>query len=133
MQRTTQTSSWAGEDIASAVTRLEKQWAAAAKANDSAKIAPLLAEVFVDMDSDGTIHRKSQVLDRVKAEKWETFELSDIKVVVTGNIAIVNGVWHGKGTLADGKAVDAHERWLDTWHKNGKWQCMASASAPIQA
>jgi ketosteroid isomerase-like protein len=133
MAQITQTSSVAGGDITQTITYLEKQWATAAKAGESAKIAPLLADVFVEMDSDGTIRRKSAVLDRTKAEKWRVFEISDIKVVVFGNMAIATGAWRGQGTSPDGKPIDAHEHWLDTWHLNGKWQCLASASAPSKA
>ncbi len=126
-----QTSTWAAPDIAETITRLEQQWASAAKANDSAQIAPLLSEIFVEMDSTGIIYRKSEALVRVKTEKWQVFEVSEIKVVMQANTAIATGLWHGKGTLPDGKAVDARERWLDTWHKNGQWKCIASASTPV--
>ena len=46
---------------------------------------------------------------------------------------MVTGSWTGKGTDGAGKAIDAKERWADTWVKtgNGKWQCIASASAPV--
>ena len=125
--------SWAGGDITEEIIRLEQQWASAAKANEPDKVASLLAEVFVAMDSDGTIHRKADSLERIKAERWQTFEISDIKVVLQGNLAIATGAWRGKGTLANGAGVDARERWLDTWHKNGKWQCLARASAAVKA
>jgi ketosteroid isomerase-like protein len=121
----------AGGDITETVTQMEEQWISAAKANDATKVALLLSEVFVEMDSNGSLHNKSQTLDRIKSAKWQVNEISDIKVTVHGGMAIATGTWRGKGTLADGKAVDAHERWLDTWLKNGKWQCIASASAPI--
>lgn len=127
-----QTSTSGAPDIAETITRLEQQWASAAKANDSAKIAPILSEIFIELDSTGSISRKSEVLHKVTAEKWQTFEVSDIKVVIQANMAIATGAWYGKGTLSDGKAVDAHERWLDTWHKNGQWKCVASASAPVR-
>jgi ketosteroid isomerase-like protein len=57
-----------------------------------------------------------------------------MKVMVHGDAAVVTGSWTGKGTDADGKAIDAKERWADTWVKmrNGKWQCVASASAPMK-
>lgn len=125
--------SWAAGDIAETITRLEQQWASAAKANDPSHIEPILSEIFIEMDSGGTISRKPQTLDRVRAEKWEIFEISDIKVVMQANVAIATGAWRGKGTSADGKAVDARERWLDTWHKNGTWKCIASASTPTKA
>lgn len=123
----------AGGDIAETITLMEQQWAAAAKASDSAKVAPMLSEVFVEMDSDGSLYSKSQVLDRIKSDKWQVNEISDIKITVHGGMAIATGEWRGKGSSADGKTVDAHERWLDTWLKNGKWHCIASASTPIKA
>jgi len=132
VQQTKETNSWAADDIAETITHLEQQWASAAKANDSAQIAPLLSEIFVEMDGTGTIFRRSEALDRVRIGKWQVFEVSDIKVVVQGNIALATGAWHGKGTLPDGKAIDAREHWLDTWHKNGVWKCIASASAPVK-
>jgi len=115
------------------ITEFEQEWAAAAKANDPDKVAQLLSDVFIGMDADGSIHRKSDSLARIKSDKWEINEVSDIKVIVYGNTAIAMGAWRGKGTMADGKTVDAHEHWLDTWHKNGKWECLASASAPAKA
>lgn len=127
-----QPGSWAGGDITEAIIRLEQQWASAAKAGDPAKVATLLADVFIEMDSDGTIRRKADTLDRIKSAKWQVFEISDIKVVLQGNMAIAAGAWRGQGTVANGAALDAHEHWLDTWHKNGKWQCIASASAPVK-
>ena len=57
-----------------------------------------------------------------------------MKVTVHGDSAIVTGTWTGKGTDGTGKAVDTKERWADTWIKmpNGKWQCVASASATMK-
>ncbi len=124
--------SYVGGDFAKQVTDLEEQWAQAAKTNDSAKVAALLSDVFVEMDADGSLRDKSEALDRIKGDKWQVNEISDIKVTVNGYLAIATGAWQGKGTSADGKTVDAHERWLDTWVKDVKWQCVASASAPAK-
>lgn len=132
MPQINQTSSVTGGTITERITSLEQQWASAAKAGEAARVAPLLADVFAEMDSDGTVRNKSQVLERMKGEKWQVFEISDIKVAVHGNVAIATGSWRGQGTSADGKPIDAHERWMDTWHQNGKWQCLASASAPAK-
>ena len=66
--------------------------------------------------------------------KWQVSEVSDMKVQVHGDSAVVTGVWTGKGTDGTGKAFDGKERFADTWVKmpDGKWQCVASASAPIK-
>jgi ketosteroid isomerase-like protein len=129
--QTTQGSS-VGTDIVAQITHYEQQWAAAAKNNDAAAVAALLSEVFVGMDADGSLHDKSEILARIKSDKWEINEISDIQVVVRGNTAIATGAWRGKGTTADGKSIDVHEQWMDTWNQNGKWQCIASASTPAK-
>ena len=122
----------AGGGVEKAIASMEQQWAAAGKASNPDAVAPLLADNFTNMNSDGTMANKAQTLAMTKGSKWETNEVSDIKVTAFGNTAIATGVWRGKGTGSDGKAVDAHERWVDTWMKmpSGKWQCIASASAP---
>ncbi len=113
-----------------AVANLEQQWTTAGKMSNADGVAPLLADNFVNLNSDGTMADKSKTLEMTRKSKWEINEISDVKVIASGNTAIATGMWRGKGTSADGKPVDAHERWVDTWMKmpNGKWQCIASAS-----
>ena len=118
--------------VVQALTDMENQWARASKAGDGDAIGAMLAQDFVALDSDGTMRGKADVVARTKAAKWVTNEIGDLKVIVHGDSAIVTGSWIGKGTDGAGKAVDARERWADTWVKmaNGKWLCVASASAP---
>jgi len=120
--------------VEKAVAGMEQQWASASKASNPDPIASMLANNFVGLNSDGTTADRSKVLDNIKKSKWEVNEISDVKVTVSGNTAIATGAWRGKGTDQDGKSMDAHERWLDTWTKmpDGKWQCIASASAPAK-
>ncbi len=120
--------------VEKAVASMEQQWAAAAKMANPDSVAPLLADNFVNLNSDGTMQNKAQTLATLKGGKWEINELSNIKVTVFGNTAIATGGWYGKGTSGSGKSVDTHEQWLDTWMKmpSGKWQCIASGSAPAK-
>jgi ketosteroid isomerase-like protein len=124
----------AGGGVAQALIEMENQWAQASKAGNADALAPLLAEDFIALDSDGSLRGKAEALARVKKAKWTTNEISDMKVTVHGDSAIVTGTWVGKGTDGAGKAIDARERWADTWVKTagGKWQCVASASAPMK-
>jgi ketosteroid isomerase-like protein len=117
-----------------AVTDLEHQWVALSTASDGDGLGALLADDFVALDADGTMHTKSEVVARTKKNKWTTNQVADLKVTVHGDSAIATGSWVGKGTDANGKPVDAKERWADTWVKmaNGKWQCVAGASAPTK-
>jgi ketosteroid isomerase-like protein len=120
--------------VAQALIDLENQWAKASKAADGDALAPMLAEDFVQVDSDGSLRGKSEIIARMKKGKWTTNELSDMKVMVHGDSAVVTGTWTGNGTNGDGRTINAKERWADTWVKmaNGKWQCVASASAPMK-
>jgi len=117
-----------------AIAGLEQQWIDAAKASNPDMLAPRLADNFVNTGSDGKVIGKAETLAHIKAAKWETNQISDVKVTVFGNTAIATGDWAGKGTDENGKPVDAHERWTDTWLKmsDGKWQCVASHSSTIK-
>ena len=120
--------------VAQSLTDMENQWAKASKAGNADALAPMLSDDFVALDSDGTMRTKAEVLARTKTAKWTTNEIADLKVIVHGDAAVVTGSWIGKGTDGGGKAIDAKERWADTWVKasNGKWQCVVSASAPTK-
>jgi ketosteroid isomerase-like protein len=120
--------------VTKTLTDMEQQWVKLSKAGDGDALGAMLAEDFVALDSDGTMHGKTEVVARTKKAKWVTNEIGDVKVAVHGDSAIVTGSWTGNGTDAAGKAVNAKERWADTWVKtaNGKWQCVVSASAPIK-
>jgi len=123
-----------GGGVEKAIANLEQQWTAAGKMGNAAAVAPLLADRFVGLESDGTMQDKAQSLAMIKGSKWEINEISNVKVTAFGNTAIATGAWRGKGTGGTGKAIDAHESWVDTWMKmpDGKWQCIASASAPAK-
>jgi ketosteroid isomerase-like protein len=117
-----------------AVAGLEQKWIDASKASNPDMLAPLLADKFINTDSSGKVTGKAETLASVKAAKWEKNEISNVKVTVFGKTAIATGDWVGKGTDDKGKAVDARERWTDTWIEmsGGKWQCVASHGSPIK-
>lgn len=120
----------AGGGVAQSITQMEQAWASNSKSGNADAVAANLADSFVELDSDGSLNTKTQVVDRMKNAKWQVNEVSNIKVTVHDNTAIATGTWQGKGT-SNGKQVDQKENWVDTWMKmpNGKWQCIASASA----
>ncbi|MGA8762477.1 MAG: nuclear transport factor 2 family protein [Candidatus Sulfotelmatobacter sp.] len=117
-----------------AIAGLEQQWTDAGKASNADAIAPLLAAGFVNTTSDGTVVGKADTLAHAKAAKWETNKIGNVKVTVYGKTAIATGDWWGKGTDENGKAVNSHERWTDTWIEmaGGKWQCVASQGTTVK-
>lgn len=124
----------AASSVSQALLDLENQWVKASKASDGEGVGALLAENFVGIDSEGKIESKADVVAKVKKSKWVSQELTDMKVIPHGDSAIVTGSWAGNGTDGNGKAVNAKERWGDTWVKTpaGKWQCVASISTPLK-
>lgn len=126
--------SGAAGSVSAALIDLENQWVKASKASDGDGVGALLADNFVGIDSEGKIESKAEVVGKIKKAKWVSQELSDMKVIPHGDSAIVTGSWAGNGTDATGKAINAKERWGDTWVKtgSGKWQCVASISTPLK-
>lgn len=124
----------AGGSVEKQIMALEQKWAQAQKASDADAIAPMLADNFAIVFADGKVMNKAQALEDAKKSKMESVQASDMKVTSYGNTAVVTGTWDGKGTDADGKPMNQHERFIDTWHKagDGKWQCISSGNATIK-
>ena len=116
------------------IAALEQKWAAAQKANDPATIATLLADNFTEVLPDGSLMNKSQVLDDAKTSKYESIELTDLKITHFGDTVIVIGIFNADQPDKAGKPLHDHERFVDTWRKmpNGKWQCIAEGNTAIQ-
>jgi len=97
-------------------------------------IAPLLAENYIEVLPDGSLMNKSQVLDDAKKSKYQTIELSDLKIISFGDTAIVVGTFDAKHSDKDGKPLQDHERYVDTWRKmpDGKWQCIAEGNTILR-
>ena len=123
-----------GNTVESELAALEHSWAAAQKANDPSAIAPLLADGYIEVLPDGSLMNKSQVLDDAKKSKYQTIELSDLKITTFGDTAIVIGTFDAKHFDKDGKPLQDHERYVDTWRKmpGGKWQCIAEGNTVLR-
>ena len=120
--------------VESELAALEQSWAAAQKANDPSTISLLLADDYIEVLPDGSLMNKSQVLDDATTSKYETIELSDLKVINFGDTAIVVGTFDAKHSDKDGKPLQDHERYVDTWRKmpGGKWQCIAEGNTILR-
>jgi ketosteroid isomerase-like protein len=120
--------------VESEIVALEQSWAAAQKANDPSAIAPLLADNYIEVLPDGSLMNKSQVLDDARKSKYQAIELSDLKIISFGDTAIVVGTFDAKHFDKDGKPLQDHERYVDTWRKmpSGKWQCIAEGNTILR-
>lgn len=117
-----------------AVATLEGKWLQSQKTNNPDLIAPELADKFIFTGSDGKTAGKAESLANAKATKYDSVEYTNLKVTAFGDTAIATGDFVAKGTDQDGKPMDVHERFTDTWVKmsNKQWQCVASHSSPVK-
>ena len=113
---------------AAQVRRLEEKWTAAYKERQIDLLASLLAEDFVITVEDGSTYSKTGYITHSadQSVRVEVAELSDLRVRVHGNIAVVTGAYHEKGTTK-GKPYEYRDRFTDVWMNiDGKWQVIAS-------
>ncbi len=122
-------------DSAAKILALENKWNEAYQRGDIATMNSLLADDFVITVEDGNIFSKSGYIAHVgdPDNKVMVSEMSDLKVRIHGNAAVVTGVYHEKGTTK-GKPYEFHDRLTDVWlFENSRWQVIASHySIPVK-
>jgi ketosteroid isomerase-like protein len=113
---------------AAVVKALEQKWTESYKQHNIDILSSLLAEDFVITIEDGSVYSKAGYISHSADATVhpEVAELSDLKVRVHGDTAIVTGSYHEKGE-SKGKPYEYHDRLTDVWMKiGGKWQVVAS-------
>jgi ketosteroid isomerase-like protein len=125
---------WSQDGSEKAVGALEQKWLDSQKTNNPDMVAPLLSDKFVNTGSDGKVTSKTESLASAKATKYESVAYDDLKVTAFGDAAVATGDFKAKGTDPDGKPLDVHERFTDTWVKGpkGQWQCVASHQSTVK-
>src|SRR5215467_1024029 len=112
-----------------AVTKLEQEWFAIQQANDWAKLAKIVADDFVLVESDGSLGSRDSMLQGYKEEASRVISLKMQVLVahaVAPNAVIASGL--DDIALKDGNGTVTHryERFIDTWIlRDGRWQCVA--------
>ena len=117
------TSVWA-EDVQAQLTKLEMDRAVAVVKADIATLDKYTSDDYVLINMNGHMAGKSEMIEGFKsgASKLTSEELSDLKVRVYGNTAVVTGKADVKGTLG---GADATGQILFTRvyvKKDGRWQ-----------
>jgi len=112
----------------------EQNWAQATIKEGAAAVDQYEADDIIDTDPSGRVTDKAQ--DKIDLSsgdlKFQSIEVSDLKVHVYGNTAVAAGTSMTKGTYK-GQDISGKYRFTDTWVKrNGKWQAVASQSTKIQ-
>lgn len=119
----------------SKILTLEKQWTEAYRQRDIAILSSLLAEDFVITVEDGSTYGKAGYISHSADSSVHVAvaELSDLRVRMHGNTAVVTGAYHEKGDTK-GKPYEYRDRLTDVWMKTGsEWQVIASHySVPLK-
>ena len=117
------------------IQSLEKKWAESYKQREISILSSLLAEDFIITVEDGSTFGKEGYISHSadSSVRVELAELSDLRVRVHGNTAIVTGAYHEIGT-SKGKRYEYRDRLTDVWMKReGKWEVVASHySVPVK-
>jgi ketosteroid isomerase-like protein len=113
---------------AATIRALELKWTESYKQHSIDILSSLLADDFVITIEDGSIFSKAGYISHTADSKVrvQVAEMSDLKVRMHGDTAIVTGAYHEKGE-SSGKPYEYHDRLTDVWMKTGgKWQVVAS-------
>jgi ketosteroid isomerase-like protein len=113
---------------AATVRSLELKWTESYKQRNIEILSSLLADDFVITIEDGSIYSKAGYISHSAdtSVRVQVAELSDLKVRVHGNTAIVTGSYHERGE-SNGKPYEYHDRLTDVWMEiGGRWQVVAS-------
>jgi ketosteroid isomerase-like protein len=125
----------AQEKDAANIRALELKWTESYKLHQIDILSSLLAEDFVITIEDGSVFSKAGYISHTAdaAVHVEVAEMSDLKVRMHGDTAVVTGAYHERGE-SNGKRYEYHDRLTDVWMKiGGKWQVVASHySVPLK-
>lgn len=116
------------------IGKLERDWAQATVKDGAAAVDQYEADDIISTDPGGRVTDKAQdKMDLSSGDlKFQSMELSDLKVRAYGNTAVATGANTLKGTYK-GQDISGTYRFTDTWVKrNGKWQAVASQSTKVQ-
>lgn len=113
---------------AATIRALELKWTESYKQRSIDILSSLLNEDFVITVEDGNTYSKAGYISHSAdpATHVHVAELSDLKVRIHGDTAVVTGAYHEKGD-SNGKPYEYRDRLTDVWMKSGgRWQVVAS-------
>ncbi len=124
----------ATSSVGDQIKKLEQDWAQAVLKRGAAAVDEFEADDIVSTDPSGRVTDKAQDKQDLSSGdlKFDSMEVSDLKVNVYGNTAVATGTNALKGTYK-GQDISGTYRFTDTWAKrNGKWQVVASQGTKVQ-
>jgi hypothetical protein len=116
-------------DVEQELIRLEEEGLAAWLKQDVRKLGDLMADNYFEIDFEGKVNNKAKALEMVANPpmKFDSVKLSDFKVSVYGEVAVVTGLSTATGP------VSGQARFTDVWVKQGgKWKLTNSQGTLVQ-
>jgi ketosteroid isomerase-like protein len=123
----------ATSSVADQIRKLEQDWAQATMKDGVAAVDHYEADDILSTDPSGRVTDKAQDKKDLSSGdlKFQSMEVSDLKVRVYGNTAVATGANTLKGTFK-GQEISGKYRFTDTWVKrNGKWQVVATQGTKV--
>src|ERR1700719_1651963 len=112
------------------IKKQEQNWAQATVKEGAAAVDQYEADDIIDTDPSGRVTDKTNLSSGDL--KFQSVELSELKVHVYGDTAVAAGTSTVKGTYK-GQDISGKYRFTDVWVKrNGKWTAVASQSTKLQ-
>jgi ketosteroid isomerase-like protein len=122
-------------DASAELMKIENEMLAALLKKDTATFGKHFADDAVLTTPDGAMATKAQLLGDVKSGALviETSTMSDMKVKVHGDAAVVTYITTDKGKYK-GQDISGRFRWTDVFvRQGGAWRLVAGHGTPIQA
>ena len=123
----------ASASVEDQIKKLEAERAAAVVKGDVAAIASQTSEDYTLINANGQLSGKAQTMEAIKSGniKLTANDLSDLKVRLYGNTAIVTGKADAKGVVG-GRELKGPVMFTRVYvKKDGKWQSVAFQQTPI--
>jgi hypothetical protein len=118
------------EGIEQEILMLEQTSNDATLKKDRAALEQLLADDYVSLNSNGTLTNKTEDITESMGANWTDAKMSNLKVRVYGNTAVVTGNLMLTGS-AKGYVAGPRLR-TDIWvRRNGRWQEVASHTSLV--
>ena len=124
----------AAGNVEQTLMKMERDGLAALLKRDVASFGRLVSDDAVMTTPDGASQTKAQLLADLKsgALVMESSEISDMKVRVFGDAAIVTYTTADKGKFK-GQDISGRYRWTDVFvRRGGTWQIVSGQGTPIQ-
>lgn len=119
---------------ADVISYIDLEWNIADMKGDKAWFERNLHEGFLGISGrTGKPESKQEAIASVGKMKLSEARTTDLAANVIGDVGMVTGVYHTRGTDADGKAFDRRHRYIDTFvREDGRWRIMTSQGTEIR-